>query len=130
MVWIDYAIIGIVGFSDRARYALIPAMQVHAKEMNFEFTAVSDLWSRRRDECQAFVKEKTGLSIAACRNNDELYDRKDVDVVIISTADFQHALHCKPLLGSQSTPPAGISARCLVFNVHFPSAGQREAQPA
>ena len=91
----DRVNVGIVGFSDRARYALIPAMQVHAKEMNFEFTAVSDLWSRRRDECQAFVKEKTGLSIAACRNNDELYDRKDVDVVIISTADFQHALHCK-----------------------------------
>lgn len=91
----DRVNVGIVGFSDRARYALIPAMQVHAKEMNFEFTAVSDLWSRRRDECQAFVKEKTGLSIAACRNNDELYDRKDVDAVIISTADFQHALHCK-----------------------------------
>ena len=31
--------------------------------------------------------------IAATRNNDELYDRKDVDAVIIATADFQHALH-------------------------------------
>jgi len=28
------------------------------------------------------------------RNNDELYARKDVDAVIVSTADFQHALHC------------------------------------
>ena len=28
-----------------------------------------------------------------CRNNDELYDRKDVDAVIVATADFQHALH-------------------------------------
>jgi predicted dehydrogenase len=27
-------------------------------------------------------------------NNDELYKIKDLDAVIISTADFQHALHC------------------------------------
>src|SRR5690606_10748020 len=27
-------------------------------------------------------------------NNDELYSMKDLDAVIISTADFQHALHC------------------------------------
>ena len=27
------------------------------------------------------------------RNNDELYARKDVDAVIIATADFQHAYH-------------------------------------
>jgi len=91
----DRVNVGIVGFSDRAKYALIPAMLVHAKEMNYQFTAVSDIWSRRRDECQAYVKDKADLSIAACRNNDELYDRKDVDAVIISTADFPHALHCK-----------------------------------
>lgn len=91
----DRVNVGIVGFSDRAKNALIPAMLAHAKEMNFEFTAVSDIWSRRRDECQAYLKDKAGLSIAACRNNDELYERKDVDAVIVSTADFQHALHCK-----------------------------------
>lgn len=91
----DRVNVGIVGFSDRCRGALVPAMQIHAKEMNFQFTAVSDIWSRRRDEAQAFVKERAGVDIAACRNNDELYDRKDVDAVIISTADFQHALHCK-----------------------------------
>lgn len=91
----DRVNIGIVGFSDRAKSALIPAMLRHSKELNFEFTAVSDIWSRRRDECVAYVKDKSGLTIAAARNNDELYDRKDVDAVIVSTADFQHALHCK-----------------------------------
>ena len=91
----DRVNVGIVGFSDRAKGALIPAMLGHAKELNYQFTAVSDIWSRRRDECQAYVQGKSGLAIAACRNNDELYDRKDVDAVIISTADFQHALHCK-----------------------------------
>jgi hypothetical protein len=31
--------------------------------------------------------------ITACRNNEEMYDKKLVDAVFISTADFQHALH-------------------------------------
>ena len=34
-----------------------------------------------------------GHDIIACRNNEELYDKKLVDAVFISTADFQHALH-------------------------------------
>ncbi len=55
--------------------------------------ALSDLWSKRRDEGVAHLKEKIGHDIKACRNNDELYQTKDLDAVIISTADFQHALH-------------------------------------
>ena len=91
----DRVQIGVVGFSNRAKHSLIPATLAHAKELNFEFTAVSDIWNRRREEGAAFLKEKTGKKIRAARNNEELYDKKDVDVVIISTADFQHALHCK-----------------------------------
>lgn len=87
--------VGIVGFSNRCRGALIPAMLGHAKELNFEITTVSDIWNRRRDEAEAFFKDKSGKKIKTVRNNDELYDRKDVDAVIISTADFQHALLCK-----------------------------------
>ena len=34
-----------------------------------------------------------GVTIRKARNNDELYSGKDTDAVIISTADFQHALH-------------------------------------
>jgi predicted dehydrogenase len=90
----DRVRVGIVGFSDRAKGALIPAFQGLAKEYNFEFVAVSDIWNRRREEGAAFLKEKSGnKKIVQCRNNDELYARKDVDAVIISTADFQHALH-------------------------------------
>ncbi len=91
----DRVNIGIVGFSNRAKGALIPAMLKHSKDMNFEFTAVSDIWNRRRDEAVAYVKELSGKTIETARNNEELYDRKDVDAVLISTADFQHALHCK-----------------------------------
>lgn len=89
----DRVRVGIVGFSDRSKDALIPAFMKHAAELNFEFVAVSDIWNRRREEGAAFIEKLTGTRPALCRNNDELYDRNDVDAVIIATADFQHALH-------------------------------------
>ncbi|MFA5819548.1 MAG: Gfo/Idh/MocA family oxidoreductase [Bacteroidales bacterium] len=88
----DKVRVGIVGFSDRFRASLAPAFLGLAKEMNFEIVAVSDLWNRRRDEAETFFKGK-GVTVRKARNNDELYSGKDTDAVIISTADFQHALH-------------------------------------
>lgn len=85
--------IGVIGFSDRFRSSLLPCFMEHAAEMNFEIVALSDLWSVRRNEGKAAIREMTGLDIALCSNNEELYSRKDIDAVIISTADFQHALH-------------------------------------
>jgi predicted dehydrogenase len=87
----DRVRVGIVGFSDRFRSSLAPAFLSQAKELNFEIVAVSDLWKRRRDEADAFFKGK-GINVRLARNNDELYNGKDTDAVIISTADFQHAL--------------------------------------
>ena len=89
----DRVKVGVIGCGDRMKSSLIPAFQEHAKEMNFEFVAVSDLWNRRRDEGAAYIQKASGNPIAGCRNNDELYARKDVDAVLIATADFQHALH-------------------------------------
>ena len=89
----DRVRVGIVGFSDRAKSSLIPAFMMHARELNFDFVAVSDIWSRRRDEGAEFLTKAAGHAVEKARNNDELYARKDVDAVIISTADFQHALH-------------------------------------
>src|SRR5918998_519145 len=89
----DRVRVGVVGFSDRARSSLVPAFMMHAKELNFDFVAVSDIWSRRREEGAEFLSKATGHAVEQARNNDELYERRDVDAVIISTADFQHALH-------------------------------------
>ncbi|MDO4948822.1 MAG: Gfo/Idh/MocA family oxidoreductase [Bacteroidales bacterium] len=86
--------VGIVGFSDRCRSSLIPPFQANAKELNFEIVAVSDIWKRRREEAVKFFKEKYNQDIKTFRNNEELYDAKICDAVIIATADFQHALHC------------------------------------
>jgi len=84
---------GVVGFSDRFRQSLFPSFLNHYKEMNFDIVAVSDLWKLRREEGQSFLKDKLGHDVQTCKNNDEQYLIKDLDAVIISTADFQHALH-------------------------------------
>ena len=85
--------VGVVGFSDRHRSSHIPCFMNHYKELNFDLVAVSDIWKKRRDEGAAAWKEKMGHDITACRTNEEMYDKKLVDAVFISTADFQHALH-------------------------------------
>jgi predicted dehydrogenase len=85
--------VGIVGYSDRFRGSLSPAFLSLADELNFEFTAVSDIWNKRREDAGAFFKAK-GINLRMARNNEELYEGKDTDAVFISTADFQHALLC------------------------------------
>ena len=96
----DRVRVGIVGFSARARGSLIPSLAASAKDMNFDIVAVSDIWNRRREEGTAFVQAQRaeaglegGDGVKAMRNNEELYDSGMVDAVVISTADFQHALH-------------------------------------
>lgn len=85
--------VGVVGFSDRFQSSLLPSFLNHNKELNFDIVAVSDLWKLRREEGQAHLQKTLGHDIKACVNNDELYNMKNIDGVIISTPDFQHALH-------------------------------------
>lgn len=85
--------VGLVGFADRARDTLIPCFQAHAKELDCEIVAVSDIWSRRREEAVAYFQQHYQQPVAAYRNNEELYAKGNVDAVIVATADFQHALH-------------------------------------
>ena len=102
----DRVRVGIVGFSDRARGSLIPAFMKHADELQFEFTGISDIWNRRRAEGQQFFKDKFDKKVDAYRNNEELYEKGKVDAVIVSTADFQHALFAKQAV------EAGCDAYC------------------
>jgi predicted dehydrogenase len=89
----DRVHVGVVGFSDRFRSTLLPCFQNHYKELNFDIVALSDLWKIRREEGEAHLKATLQHDVKAFRNNDELYASKSVDAVIISTADFQHAVH-------------------------------------
>lgn len=85
--------VGVVGFSDRFRNSLLPSFLNHYKELNFDITGVSDLWNYRRGQGVEHLQAKLGHAVKAYRNNEEMYADKNVDAVIISTADFQHALH-------------------------------------
>jgi predicted dehydrogenase len=83
--------VGILGFSNRFKDSLGKSFQLYAKEMNFELFTVCDIWNRRRDEGQAWYKEISGGNLVTAKNTDELWAQKP-DAVILSTADFQHAL--------------------------------------
>jgi len=89
----DRVRVGVIGCGDRMKASLIPAFLEHTQELNFEFAAVSDIWNRRRAEGVEYIEKLSGKRPDQVRNNDELYARKDVDAVIIATADFQHAFH-------------------------------------
>ena len=89
----DRVNVGIVGFSARTSGALIPAFLKNSKKMNFELIGVSDIWNKKRKEGVERLNNLTGNRIRGYRNNDELYEDKNINAVIIGTADFQHALH-------------------------------------
>lgn len=89
----DRVHVGIVGYSDRTRGSLIPSFLANNKRVNFEIIGLSDIWNKRREDGSAAIKKLTGNDIRQYRNNDELYADKNINAVIIGTADFQHALH-------------------------------------
>jgi predicted dehydrogenase len=89
----DRVNVGIVGFSDRAKFTLIPCFGHHYKNLNFDIIGVSDIWNVRRAEGAKYLENMMGHPIRQYINNENLYADKDIDAVIISTCDFQHALH-------------------------------------
>lgn len=84
---------GIIGCGDRMLGGDVPAFVANQKDMNFELVAVSDIWKHAREQGAARVEKVSGSKVDVLRNNDELYARKDIDAVLIATADFQHARH-------------------------------------
>ena len=89
----DRVNVAVVGYSDRFKASLLPAFQAHCQKQNFDIIGVSDLWRLRREEAKATLEKRFGHTIKTFVNNDQMYENKDIDAVIISTADFQHALH-------------------------------------
>ena len=90
--------VAIVGAGDRMMGSLVPAFFSQAEELNFELVAVSDIWKHHRETNSAKIQnnekyKSKAAKIALARNNDELYAMKDIDAVMIATADFQHAYH-------------------------------------
>ena len=84
-----------VGYSDRFRSSLLPCFLEHKDKMNFDLVAVADLWKKRLFEnAKPELEKAVGHPVETYGSDISLYENaKDVDAVIISTADFQHAQH-------------------------------------
>jgi predicted dehydrogenase len=94
----DRVRLAIVGAGDRMMGSLVPSFFKLADELNFELVAVCDIWKHHREAGVAKIAgdekfKAKAQTIAAARNTDELYAMKDIDAVMIGTADFQHAYH-------------------------------------
>src|SRR5687767_1582729 len=66
--------------------AHVRSMKDHAAESNIELVAVNDVWQKR----VAGAKEFIGGKCEGYEDYKKLLDRKDVDVVVISTVDHWH----------------------------------------
>ena len=84
-----------IGYSMRFRQSLAKAFSFYRKEFNCEMVAVADLWKKRLyEEAKPQMEALFGHPIDTYASDEDLYEKaKDVDAVIISTADFQHARH-------------------------------------
>ncbi len=90
--------VAIVGAGDRMMQSLVPAFMQLADGMNYELVAVCDIWKHHRESNTAKIVANNKYTakakdIATARNTDELYAMKNIDAVMIATADFQHAYH-------------------------------------
>src|SRR5215468_8330708 len=84
---------GHIGVGRRGRE--LAGIVARLKDKNVEMTAVCDLWKINREAAEAQVAKDYGRAPRAFQYMDELLALKDVDAVLVSTADFQHATHLK-----------------------------------
>lgn len=94
----DRVRVAIIGAGDRMMGSLVPAFFSQAEALNFELAAICDIWKIHREENSAKIINNAKYTakakdLAQVRNTDELYALKNIDAVIIATADFQHAYH-------------------------------------
>jgi len=89
----DRISLGHIGVGRRGKE--LDGIVAHLKEKNVEMTAVCDLWRVNREAAAAQATKDYGRAPRAFQYMEELLALKDVDAVLVSTADFQHATHLK-----------------------------------
>ncbi|HEV8129877.1 MAG TPA: Gfo/Idh/MocA family oxidoreductase [Acidobacteriota bacterium] len=90
----DRISLGHIGVGQRGRN--LAWILAHLKnQKNVEMTAVCDLWKVNRELAAEKAKQDYGRPPRSFQYMEELLSLKDVDAVLISTADFQHAPHLK-----------------------------------
>ena len=101
----DRILLGHIGIGGRGRELAWIVSKLKDKH-NVEMAAVCDLWKVNREKAAARAESVYGRAPRAFQNMDELLAQKDIDGVLVSTADFQHA----PML--RMVAEAGKDAYC------------------
>src|SRR5271165_5227222 len=101
----DRISLGHIGVGNRGRELAAVAASLKDNQ-NVEMTAVCDLWKVNRDRAADKTARAYGRAPRSFQYLDELLHLKDLDAVIVSTADFQHA----PIL--KLVAEAGKDAYC------------------
>jgi predicted dehydrogenase len=86
--------LGHVGVGNRGR-ELAGVVAGLKSSHNVEMVAVCDLWRVNRERAAKTATDAYGRPPLSFQHLDDLLAAKDVDAVIISTADFQHAPHLR-----------------------------------
>jgi len=86
----DRISLGHIGIGQRGRGLAFIASQLKDQK-NVEMTAVCDLWKVHREKAASAAQKVYGRAPRAFQYLDDLLALKDVDAVLISTGDFQHA---------------------------------------
>jgi predicted dehydrogenase len=101
----DRISLGHIGVGNRGRE--LAAIVADLKDSHkIEMSAVCDLWKSNRERACGTAAQVYGRVPRSFKYSEELLALKDVDAVIISTADFQHA----PIL--KFVAEAGKDAYC------------------
>ena len=101
----DRILLGHIGIGDRGSELAWIVSQLKDKH-NVEMAAVCDLWKVNRERAASRAQTVYGRAPRAFQYMDDLLAQKDIDAVVISTADFQHA----PVL--RAVAEAGKDAYC------------------
>ena len=101
----DRISLGHVGVGNRGRELAAVVADLKDRQ-NVEMTAVCDLWSVNRERAVKAAWQAYGRAPRSFQYLEDLLAVKDVDAVIISTADFQHGTHL------QLAAEAGKDAYC------------------
>jgi len=101
----DRILLSHIGTGDRG--SELDGMVARLKEKhNVEMAAVCDLWKVNREKAAANAQSVYGRAPRAFQHLEDLLAQKDIDAVIVSTPDFQHA----PIL--RMVAEAGKDAYC------------------
>jgi predicted dehydrogenase len=72
---------------------LMREVRQFGKDLNAEIVAICDVWRRNLERAANLVKEWYGREPLKFIAHEDLLASKEVDAVIIASADFQHARH-------------------------------------